>query len=201
MSIEAIQQAVSNLVKPHCLDAVNHNDFPTELADLIEHLLAHHHPYTKSALSNLAPLLDKVVRVHGTEHPELIQLQMLFNELNADLPMHLMKEEMILFPYILNLATATSRPAAHFGSVANPIQMMTREHQTDGAILEKILAVTNNFTLPANACASYTALYAGLQELVSDLFQHIYLENDRLFPQAIARENALSLAANPTLKK
>jgi len=52
--------------------------------------------------------------------------------------------------------------------------------------------------LPAGACVSYAELYVGLKELVSDLFQHIYLENDLLFPQAIARENALSLAANPT---
>lgn len=198
MTIQSIQQAISDLVKPHCLTYTNHNDFQKNLAELIEHLLAHHHPYTKSALTKLAPLLDKVVRVHGTAHPELMQLQTLFNELNGDLPMHLMKEEMILFPYILNLVTATSRPTAHFGSIANPIQMMSREHQTDGVILEKILEVTNNFALPMNACASYTALYVGLQQLVSDLFQHIYLENDLLFPQAIARENALSLATNPT---
>jgi len=131
------QQTISNLVKPHCLEAIKQNKFPNNLSDLIGYLLAHHHPYTKTALKNLAPLLDKVVRVHGAEHPELVQLKTLFHELNGDLPMHMMKEEIILFPYILNLATATNRPNAHFGSVANPIQMMSQEHQTDGAILEK----------------------------------------------------------------
>jgi regulator of cell morphogenesis and NO signaling len=70
--------------------------------------------------------------------------------------------------------------------------MMSKEHQTDGEILEKILKVTNNFTLPAGACASYNELYVGLQELVSDLFQHIYLENDFLFPNAIELEKNLS---------
>jgi regulator of cell morphogenesis and NO signaling len=190
------QQAISNLVKPHCLDALNRNDFPQDLSELVEHLLAYHHPYTKTALKNLGPLLEKVVRVHGAEHSELYQLQALFNQLNGDLQMHLLKEEVILFPYILTLATANNRPVAHFGSVTNPIQLMSKEHQTDGEILEKILKVTDNFTLPAGACDSYSALYSGLQEFVNDLFQHIYLENDFLFPQAIARENELCLAAN-----
>jgi regulator of cell morphogenesis and NO signaling len=186
------QQAISNLVQPHCLSALNRNNFPQDLAELVEHLLAHHHPYTKAALKNLGPLLDKVLRVHGAEHAELYQLQALFNDLNGDLQMHLLKEEVILFPYILALATATHRPITHFGSVTNPIQMMSKEHQTDGEILEKILKVTNNFTVPAGACASFNGLYVGLQELVSDLFQHIYIENNFLFPQVIELEKNLS---------
>jgi regulator of cell morphogenesis and NO signaling len=196
MPIMSTQQAISNLVQPHCLAALNQNDSPQDLSELVEHLLAHHHPYTKTALKNLGPLLEKVVRVHGAEHSELYQLQALFNELNGDLPMHLLKEEVILFPYILTLASANKRPVAHFGSVTNPIQMMSKEHQTDGEILEKILKVTDNFTLPAGACASYRALYSELQAFVNDLFQHIYLENNFLFPQAIARENELCLATN-----
>ena len=101
-----------------------------------------------------------------------------------------MKEENILFPYMQALESA-SPPVAHFGTVANPIRMMMMEHEHDSLILNKMLEVTEHFTLPSGACASYTALYSGLNELVSDLFQHIRLENDIVFPKAIETEKSL----------
>lgn len=160
------------------------------LTELVEHLLRHHHPYTKTALQKLAPLLDKVLRVHGDLHPELQELHKLFVELHNDMDMHLMKEENILFPYMLGLES-DNPPAAHFGTVANPIRMMSMEHEHDSHILNRMLAITDNFTLPAEACASQIALYTGLHELVDDLFQHIRLENDIVFPKAIATEKHL----------
>jgi regulator of cell morphogenesis and NO signaling len=162
---------------------------PTErtLTELIAYLLNHHHPYTKSALEELAPLLDKVLRVHAEEHAELRELHKLFTELRDDMGMHLMKEENILFPYMLALESGTP-PAAHFGTVANPIRMMTMEHEHDNSILNRMCEITGNFALPAGACASYTALYAGLHELVDDLFRHMELENNFVFPKAIATE-------------
>jgi regulator of cell morphogenesis and NO signaling len=161
------------------------------LTSLIDHLLQKHHAYTKSALEELYPLIEKVVRVHGESHPELSELRDLYVRLRDDMHMHLMKEENILFPYIRTLETEGNVPAPHFGTVANPIRMMTREHETDEAILRRMLEITNGFSLPAGACASYTALYAGLHELVDDLFQHMYLENNILFPRAVKTEKGL----------
>lgn len=163
----------------------------SSLSQLIDRLLQHHHPYTRSALESLAPLLDKVQRVHGDSHPELHELAKLFRELHSDMDMHLMKEEHILFPYMQSLENGANPPAPHFGTVANPIRMMTMEHQQDSLILHKMQEVTGHFTTPPGACGSYASLYAGLQDLVNDLFQHIQLENDFLFPQAIATETAL----------
>lgn len=157
------------------------------LNELITHLLHHHHPYTKATLEELAPLLDKVVRVHGNEHAELHELHKLFTELRDDLEQHLMKEENILFPYMLSLESDTPA-AAHFGTVANPIRMMTMEHEHDNSLLKRMLDITGNFALPAGACASYTALYTGLHELVDDLFRHMELENNIVFPKAIETE-------------
>lgn len=161
------------------------------LTGLVEHLLRHHHPYTKTALEELTPLLDKVVRAHSEAHPELHELHQLFSELRDDMGRHLMKEENILFPYMLALESSPP-PAAHFGTVANPIRMMTMEHEHDSLILNKMLKITDHFALPPGACTSYTALYTGLHELVNDLFQHIRLENDIVFPRAIEIEKSLS---------
>lgn len=160
----------------------------SSLTVLIDHLLQKHHAYTKAALEELQPLLDKVVRVHGASHPELGELQSLYATLRDDMGMHLMKEENILFPYMRSLDGEGRISAPHFGTVANPVRMMMREHEADDAILRRMLEVTNGFSLPADACASFTALYRGLHELVNDLFQHMHLENDILFPRAIEAE-------------
>jgi len=190
MNNSTAQQSASNLVEEQ-RDAQSKTDWDaSNLTELIAHLLRHHHPYTKSALEELAPLLDKVVRVHGDQHPELHELYKLFAELRDDMGMHLMKEENILFPYMLALETEAPQ-AAHFGTIANPIRMMMMEHEHDSLILHRMLEVTDRFTLPAGACGSYTALYAGLQALVDDLFQHIRLENDIVFPKAIATEKRM----------
>lgn len=165
----------------------NNNQSISSLNELLVQLLQHHHPYTKAALIELSPLCEQVVRMHGNRHPELEQLTSLFRQLRDDMEMHLMKEENILFPYIMKLADSSTMPPP-FGSIANPIRVMMAEHDTDRAILDKMLEVTQDFTLPAHACASYTALYQGLHALVKDLLQHMDLENNRLFPLAIEME-------------
>jgi regulator of cell morphogenesis and NO signaling len=70
-----------------------------------------------------------------------------------------------------------------------PIRMMMIEHDTDGERLAEMRRITSDYRLPAEACPSFTALYAGLQDLERDLHQHIHLENNVLFPAAAELEN------------
>jgi regulator of cell morphogenesis and NO signaling len=162
-----------------------------ELADYIEEK---HHTFTKYELENLPPLMEKVARVHGERHPELIELKELFQALCDDLNPHLQKEELILFPYIRQLDPTypiqknLSLPC--FGSVQNPIRMMMMEHETVGDLLRNMRATTKDFALPEGACPSYTALFVRLEAFEFDLHQHIHLENNLLFPKAIDLEDS-----------
>ena len=63
---------------------------------------------------------------------------------------------------------------------------MRYEHQEHGNALERLAALTNDITPPANACNTWRALYRGLEEMRSDLMQHIHLENNVLFRNAEA---------------
>ncbi|MEO6051557.1 MAG: hemerythrin domain-containing protein, partial [Pyrinomonadaceae bacterium] len=81
-----------------------------------------------------------------------------------------------------------SLPASHFGTVENPIRMMMADHEQDGERLRIMREISNDYSLPDGACPSYTALYAGLQDLEKDLHRHIHLENNILFPAATALE-------------
>ena len=103
----------------------------------------------------------------------------------------MLKEENILFPFIEQLEKANERPgipAPCFGSVAHPIARMLADHDDAGALLARIRELTEGYAPPSDACPTYHTLYAALSEFERDLHQHIHLENNILFPRAIAIE-------------
>ena len=100
-----------------------------------------------------------------------------------------MKEEQILFPYIVRSEESSAQhepaPPACFGSVENPIRMMMSEHDNAGEALRELRRLTADYKLPEDACTSFRALYKLLQEFEADLHQHIHKENNILFPRAM----------------
>jgi regulator of cell morphogenesis and NO signaling len=164
------------------------------LSSLIIHIKKVHHKYTREEIVRLNALLDKVCAVHGKNHPELYQVQTVFRGLSQELTTHMMKEEMVLFPYIERMEEAViqKEPAlpAPFGTVQNPVAMMEHEHDSAGNALCAIRETTKEFLPPADACVSYQTLYEALEAFEADLHQHIHLENNMLFPRAIAMERS-----------
>lgn len=162
------------------------------LSSLINLIVEKHHVFTREELVRLTSLVDKVCSVHGTNHPELLKIKTQFQTLRAELEPHMMKEELILFPYIsqLEAAAESNRPApfAPFGDVRNPITAMMREHDAAGEILKVIRELSHDFAAPEDGCISYHTLYGALEELEADLHQHIHLENNVLFPQSLTMQ-------------
>lgn len=159
---------------------------------LAEYIVQTHHRYLRDALPFLIQYTAKIARVHGARHPELKIVEKQVRLLAEDLIAHLAKEEQILFPYIKMLDTARREndPVAPppFGTAQNPIRMMEHEHESAGAILENLRDLTQAFTPPQDACASYQVTFAKLRELDQDLRRHIHLENNILFPKALLLE-------------
>jgi regulator of cell morphogenesis and NO signaling len=164
------------------------------MGELIDHILATHHEHDRRELDRLRALSTKVASVHRARHPELERVRTLVLELAADLEPHMSKEERVLFPYIRELDAALRgegrRPKAFFGSVTNPIAMMTNEHEAVGELLREMRAVTKDFALPDDACVSYTTLYRALEEFEREIHTHIHLESNVLFPRAIRGEKS-----------
>jgi regulator of cell morphogenesis and NO signaling len=163
--------------------------------ELIGYILDKHHVFTKEEMARLGPLADKVVGAHGANHSELLALRDLMRQLFEDLRPHMFKEEQILFPFIIALENAReqNRPApfAPFGTVNNPVRMMLAEHDTAGDLLREMRKVSSDYALPADACISFKTFYEALEAFEQDLHQHIHLENNLLFPKAIALEESL----------
>jgi regulator of cell morphogenesis and NO signaling len=162
------------------------------LADLVAHITSTHHKYTRSEIARLTPLLEKVCSVHGQNHPELHSIRTNFRGLVDELTTHMMKEEMMLFPYIVRMEESVieKQPILPppFGTVQNPVSMMMHEHDSAGDVLRAMRKASRDYAAPADACVSYQTLYKALGELEADLHQHIHLENNILFPRAIAIE-------------
>ncbi len=168
--------------------SIGHHFNQWDLDFLADYIVNNHHAYVNMAIPFLTELSKKVAQVHGDRHPELLDIERHVAEVIDELVMHMRKEEMVLFPYIRQIAQAhknkTPLAAPVFGTIAHPIEMMESEHTAAGHSLEAIQKLSNQFTPPADACTSYKVLFAKLQEFQQDLFQHIHLENNILFPQA-----------------
>jgi len=169
-------------------------DWSTEsLRSLIQHIIRKHHAYLKVELPRVGMRLSKVVQVHGSKDPVMLEeLDSVYGDMWQELDMHMRKEEMMLFPSIERYEAAIEAgqplPAAPFGTIANPIGVMEAEHASAGWALGRIRELTRNFQSPDWACATYRALLHGLKSLESDLHVHIHLENNILFPRVIAME-------------
>ena len=169
--------------------------WPTELlADLVVYITSTHHKYTREEMARLGPLFDKVCSVHGKNHPELLQIRSSFQGLEQELTMHMMKEERVLFPYIVRMEESVIQKEPvlppPFGSVQNPVTMMMHEHDSAGEALRSMRKGSAGYTPPDDACISFQTLYKALAGFEADLHQHIHLENNILFPRAIAMEKA-----------
>lgn len=162
------------------------------LASLCDRIVTTHHEYVRRELPRLTFLAEKVVNRHGDTHTELPVIQATLAQLAEELTQHCAKEEIVLFPYISKLeasmAEGTPKPKSCFGTVSNPIAMMTREHDDAGLLLEVLRTKSNQYTTPDGACPTYHAFYDGLREFEQDLHQHIHLENNVLFPRAVELE-------------
>ena len=166
-----------------------------ELDFLIDHIINVHHTYVEESLPVMAQYAEKVAHVHGHYYKEVVKINELVTEVVQELSDHLKKEEMILFPFIKHLLRAKKEGIAistpPFNTVNNPIRMMESEHENAGNIFKEIAKLSNNYTPPEEACNTFRALYAKLEEFEQDLHQHIHLENNILHPKVIALENKL----------
>lgn len=154
--------------------------FEAPLAELTAHIVKTYHEPLHEELPRLEEMMAKVVRVHGDKDPErLPELQETLAAARAELMTHMPKEEQVLFPMI-------ERGEGAQGST--PIDVMEHEHDEIAAMLKRMRELTDDYTPPAEACMTWKGLWAGLANLHRETQEHIHLENDILFPRALAGE-------------
>lgn len=174
---------------------IDFQSFPLDLlADYIEKT---HHRYIETKIPEITPYLNKIVRAHGENHPELAAVEKLFLESAGDLTAHLRKEELMLFPHIRQLVRISlsggKLPQAKAGTAAAMIAQMEHEHDAEGERFRTISELTGDYTTPDDGCNTYRVTLGLLKEFEEDLHRHIHLENNILFPKSIALEESLTV--------
>jgi regulator of cell morphogenesis and NO signaling len=155
---------------------LNFKDWSAEfLADYIVYV---HHTYIKQNLSIISEFANKVANVHGQHEPKTIEIAQIFSTISSELTSHMGKEEFILFPAIKAKA---DNPNFEFDE--KTLSLTKEEHEEVGNMIKKIQELSDNFTPPEWACNTFKALYFKLEEFTNDLYQHIHLENNILFPK------------------
>ena len=148
------------------------------LGQLIDHILERYHRPLAEELPRLEAMARKVVAVHGQKDPErLPELLSVYLALQKDLQSHMAKEERILFPMIRGGRGATA---------GSPISVIEHEHGETGTLLGRLRALTDDYRVPEGACNTWRGLWHGLEALEQDMHVHIHLENNILFPRALA---------------
>lgn len=186
----ALRKDLAAAVNSSNAATTDYRHLPTDL--LIDFIEKKFHREIREKTPVLLAYLEKTAKVHGAAHPELLEVFRLFAASAEDLEVHMLKEENVLFPFIRQLLSgAENSPAAHFGTVKNPIAAMQHEHETEGDRFRTIAELTDNYNPPAGACNTYKVAYAMLQAFQTDLHLHIHLENNILYPKAIELEEGM----------
>ncbi|MEO8590983.1 MAG: iron-sulfur cluster repair di-iron protein [Flavobacteriales bacterium] len=165
------------------------------LARLVDHIEQVHHRYVEQRVPLLRQYLDKLCTVHGDRHPELFEIRDEFDACAAAMAVHMRKEEFLLFLFIKQLEKAQREgnvpPTPHFGTVNNPVHMMMEDHDAEGERFRRIQQLSWGYANPPDGCVTYSTTMRMLRDFEEDLHKHIHLENNILFPRAVALEREL----------
>ncbi|MEP7375233.1 MAG: iron-sulfur cluster repair di-iron protein [Chitinophagaceae bacterium] len=166
------------------------------LSQLTDYIVAAHHAYVKQEMPQILSYLQRVASKHGDRHPEMRKVAEIFEAVKEEMEQHMQKEELILFPRIKEVekeGKELNEKKLTISYLEAPINMMEEEHDHAGTAMAEIRELTDNYNPPADACTTYKLSYAALEAFEKDLHQHVHLENNILFP------NAISLFSNSTV--
>lgn len=159
---------------------------------LTSHIVNRHHEFARREMPRLSQMSLQVMSAHGQNHPELARIDVLLRAMAREFNMHMMREEQMLFPYIVQLEDCDRHndvpPTPPFGTVENPMRSVMSEHDSVAEMLREVRVLTGNFAPPLDACPTYLRFYAALKAFEADMHEHIHLEDNVLFPRALELE-------------
>ena len=163
---------------------------------LTDYIINVHHEYLKDALPGARDQLERFVDGHRDKFSYLPDLQKCFVELSNETFPHLQQEESIIFPYIRQISHAFHNKASYASllvrTLRKPVEnLMHHEHESMNKILAQMRQLTNSYTPPEHCCTNHRVMFLKLLEIDTDLAQHMYLENEILFPRSIEMEKKL----------
>lgn len=143
---------------------------------LIQYIQSRYHETMREEFKNLSPYVTKVAKVHGPNHPFLIQLQDLYRQYRDGMLEHMAQEDEHDFPALIKLSRGEQ--VDHSSDI---IQNLVDDHTQTGQLLEDMRELTNQYQPPSEACQTWRLVYHRLENLECETHEHVHLENHVLF--------------------
>lgn len=178
-----VLERINSLYKEfqNTINSKDKNWADASFAELVDHIINKHHSYLYENLPKISKLTTTILKVHGGNQPELSKVHKLFHIIKMELDEHLIKEETIQYPAIKEYVKSKNK--TDLDKAVNIINELKDEHTGAGDILKELREITNDYDIPADVCGTFELTYGKLQEMESDLFEHIHLESNILFPR------------------
>ncbi len=143
---------------------------------LIQYIQSRYHETMREEFKNLSPYVTKVAKVHGPNHPFLIQLQDLYRQYRDGMLEHMAQEDEHDFPALIKLSRGEE-----VNHASDIIQSLVDDHTHTGQLLEDMRELTNQYQPPSEACQTWRLVYNRLENLERETHEHVHLENHVLF--------------------
>jgi len=184
--LNQVAQQIANLSGENTGFHQNFSDWEPDF--LIDYIINNHHSFVRRKVKEIPAYAAKVAKVHGGRHPENVEIHRYFNTLANEMIEHLESEEVRVFPLIkkiyASIKNGETPDSEYVKELRKELALMEDEHEAAGDLMKVIHELSNGFTPPADACATYQILYQNLEGFENDLHRHVHLENNILFKKA-----------------
>ncbi len=153
---------------------------------LCDYIVNRHHQYIQVNAPLIKQRLQKLIEVHSNQHSQLFEIQRLFDEAVDKLIIHLKKEELLFFPFIITLYKEVKRGndiSVNTSELEELLLQLESDHDAEGKRFQSIAILTNQYQIPSGGCHTFEVTYRALEDFEKDLHRHIHLENNILFPK------------------
>ncbi|HEY5748308.1 MAG TPA: hemerythrin domain-containing protein [Chryseolinea sp.] len=165
--------------------------YPTDL--IIEYLKHSHFLFIKHKLPYIARLVESFKANHEDFRTVERDLKIVFPLFVEDFIAHIYEEEDTLFSYIQALERAAKGrylpTKLYYLMEKNSIQKFAMDHEAHDDEMEGIRNITKDYTLTPQAPLHVKVLYNELKGFEKSLITHARIENEILFPKAMALES------------
>jgi regulator of cell morphogenesis and NO signaling len=169
------------------------------VARIVEHIVNKYHADARRDIPRIRKLAETVRRHYAGSHPELVEVERVYRVLSDDLEHHMYKEEQALFPSFIGRKRTLQGDMLFLGSVhkfARSIYVIKAEHQDCEDMLVALRSLTDDYAPMQDGCPADRALYQGLEQFELDTREHLYLEDNVLFPRVLQDEQPGSQGLN-----
>ena len=165
--------------------------FPLDL--ILAYLKHSHYLYLKYKLPYIVSLVDNFKPFHPEYLSIAKDLKIVFPLFVEDFIQHIHQEEDTLFTYIKILDQALKEPLnpskLYYHFEKNSIQKFAMEHEVHDDEMKGIRLITHQYRTNPGTPLHVKVIYNELMEFESSLHAHATIENEILFPKALALEN------------